>query len=153
MKTALLLSLFLTTTAFAEAGVTVHLGGISKHTLGSETYKVGGKDKKFESNHKLVALEYKKVIAGGFVNSYGVDSQFVGYVWSKEFESVPVEVSAVTGLVYGYGKGYKSKGSKKILPMVVPAVHVKIYENEHFKVKVGAMQMMRATAATLKVEF
>ena len=43
MKTVLLLSLFLTTTAFAEAGVTVHLGGISKHTLGSETYKVGGK--------------------------------------------------------------------------------------------------------------
>ena len=37
--------------------------------------------------------------------------------------------------------------------MVVPAVHVKIYENEHFKVKVGAMQVMRATAATLKVEF
>ena len=54
MKTVLLLSLFLTTTAFAEAGVTVHLGGISKHTLGSETYKVGGKDKKFESNHKLM---------------------------------------------------------------------------------------------------
>ena len=41
MKTVLLLSLFLTTTAFAEAGVTAHLGGISKHTLGSETYKVG----------------------------------------------------------------------------------------------------------------
>ena len=62
MKTVLLLSLFLTTTAFAEAGVTVHLGGISKHTLGSETYKVGGKEKKFESNHKLVALEYKRLL-------------------------------------------------------------------------------------------
>lgn len=81
----------------ANAETRIHFGGWSAHL----------KDAEYNETHNLVALEHQSVMIGTFDNSYGDESWFAGYRFSREYGYL--ELSAVPGAVYGYRKCAKQR--------------------------------------------
>lgn len=84
----------------------------------------------FNETHNLAGVEYGKIFAGYFKNSFGDDSGFIGYNLAQ-YDIGNVRMKLLGGAVYGYRAcllakphtytDYKME-SKKVCPMIVPMV-------------------------------
>lgn len=75
----------------------LYLGAVSKHTSSG--------DQAYNSNHHLVAIQYKNLLLGTMDNSFYDDTQFVNYVAGLQIEKV--ELSGGIGVSYGYEECFK----------------------------------------------
>ncbi len=92
----LILALALATSFSAQADA-IYAGGLSFHIDGKEDRS----GYEYNSNHELVALEYKNVFAATMLNSYHTRSYAVGYSFSV-IEAQYFNLDAVAGVIHGY---------------------------------------------------
>lgn len=97
----------------AKADTYIYAGAWSEHLISGDEYD-------YNEQHDLIGVEHNGFMAGHFVNSYGVDSQIVGYRLKREWLA-DVEASLILGAVRGYTTCYGDDGSdKEICPAAVP---------------------------------
>ena len=124
----------------AKAETAVYAGAWSKHLVTGDEYD-------YTSSHDLFAVEYKRVFAARFRNSYGRESYALGYTWSKQYGNF--EAKVVAGAVRGYRGWYgDSESTTKTLPLVVPMVSYTKY-----KIQPTVLLMGEALAASVRIEF
>lgn len=90
--------------AMADDTFILHVGGWSKHWSNSENIT--------NENHKVLAGEYKGVLAGYFKNSYGQDGAVLLKTWRWDITE-NIHTSAAFGVNYSYTTCYGNDGSGK----------------------------------------
>lgn len=113
-----------------QTSYTFHLGGWSYHLNES--------DYNYNSNHQLMAFEYKQWLVGTFENSFYDRTWLAGY--NFKYEIAELEVGAVVGLSYGYEEDdtYDDKlmfNYKGWMPVVFPHISYPIYNSDSLEVR------------------
>ena len=112
-----LLFAFFGSEAWSSPKVSVHGGGYSKHII---KYYVTNE------SHDLAAIQLDSYVVGRFNNSYGRETWFSAYEWSKQL-GTDVEAYVWAGITRGYshcikGSDYDGTGSSKLCPMIAPGL-------------------------------
>jgi hypothetical protein len=103
-------------------------------TTGAWSYHFNKDQYITNENNNLIAINYKNWTAGGFKNSYGIDTYFA----AKKFSIASyghLNFSALAGINYGYNNcqgvinvGINEDQKKVICPVLSPAVTYTRYE-------------------------
>src|SRR5690554_416747 len=136
-----LLITFLLFVPLAQADVSLQLGAWSYHLMTGDDYD-------YTSSHDLVGIEYKKVMATTFRNSYGRRTYSLsGEVFS--FKQGDWVGSVHVGIMRGYRKCYGDDGSNtNVCPLIVPRLSYAKY-----KVQPTILLMGEAVAGSIRIEF
>ncbi|WP_020408909.1 hypothetical protein [Hahella ganghwensis] len=134
---AMVLAAF-STSSIAET-FTVHGGGWSHH--------IDSSDYDYNSNHRLIAGEYRDWIGGYFRNSFDEDSFFIGHRFNKQLGDI--RLSIMPGATYGYRHCTKPKdldgNDRRVCPVVVPSA-------TYTKYQVKPTVSLMGTAVVLTIE-
>lgn len=92
----------------------------------------------FNESNRLLAIEYKRVFAGYFKNSFNDDSFALGYRFSKQWGNW--EGSILAGVTYGYRdctSSWDQFEDKKVCPAVSPMITYTKYDIKPTLIVIG----------------
>jgi hypothetical protein len=128
--------------------VKLYTGAVSQHFVEPEP-----DEDNFNSDHRLIALQYDWLYAGYFENSYYRDTVLVGGIWERPaLQNVTAVLSG--GINYGYTdclKGVRQNArqeSKRICPYVIGGLYY-----DQYTAQPGLLITPHYVALSLRWEF
>ena len=134
----LMLIVLVCVTTIAQAEPAVMVGGWSKHMV---------TDGDYNSNHKIVAIEYKNILIGRFTNSYYRESYIAAYAIHRQWSDV--KGSLYVGAVRGYRGCYSdNKLSTTLCPVFIPSLSYTKYS-----IQPAVLVLGEAVVVAVKYQF
>ena len=115
-----------------------HFGGWSSHFVSGD----------FNESHQFHLIEYKKVIAGTFTNSFNNRAAILAYNFSKDYGQ-HIRVGVLAGGVTGYNRGeVRAVDYADVCPVLAPYVATR-----GFPVNLSLTAFGDGVLLTLRIDF
>lgn len=113
-----------TQNSFAPDSIGVHIGSVHSSKIDPVA------NKPWNNSNPGVYARWDNIVVGTYYNSIRKQSLYAGYVYQ-----VTDNIDVVIGAVSGYnGPGYRAK---PVMPMVIPSVHFKVWENTSVRINIA----------------
>ena len=118
----------------------------AEQTLGLHLASIHSNNKSDWNNHNPgIYYRYNNWVIGTYKNSVRKDSYYGGYVYG-----ITPYLDCVVGVISGYDNG---KGNNRLMPMLVPSVHLPLDERTHVRIHfVPKVNKHGAAALHLSIE-